>query len=50
VEARLGSPFEVVRRQEGDRFLRVASYRTASGTLEAVFEGNRLVRWTLEPR
>jgi hypothetical protein len=50
VEALLGSAFEVVRRQEGDRLQRVASYRTASGTLEAVFEGNRLVRWTLEPR
>ena len=50
VEARLGIPFEVVRRQEGDRLQRVASYRTASGTLVAVFEGNRLVRWTVEPR
>lgn len=50
VEALLGDAFEVVRRQEGDRLQRVASYRTASGTLVAVFEGNRLVRWTLEPR
>jgi len=50
VEALLGPPFETVRRQEGDRIVRVASFRATKGTLQAVFENNRLLRWTLEPR
>jgi len=50
VEALLGRPFETLRRQEGGRPVSALSFRTPSATLQAVFEGNRLLRWSLEPR
>jgi len=50
VEALLGAPFETLRRQENGRAVSLYSYRTRQGTLVAVFDGNRLLRWSLEPR